>query len=404
MRKRILWVTPEIPDLNGGGGSIRQHHLLSRLAREADVEVVMIGALPDAELRAQLVGLTELPHPPARSSFRRRLGNVQSLVPGQPPSEVEIFRPVAAALRRAMPDESKFDVVQIEHELLSELLPRTRVARWAITLHNLVSVRMRHQVEVTERRRVQWLLRSDTVHATRLERKVLRQYDLTITVSEEDAAAIGPGTAVVPNGVDLDRFRPTAVPGEPRVLFSGSFNYEPNIDGAQWLCEAVLPRVRAVIPNATVLLVGRDPNERVRKLASLPGVEAHFDVPSVVPFLESARVALVPLRMGSGTRLKALEAMAARRPLVGTAIGLEGIGLVAGESAAIENGPDSFADQIVSLCRDDARAESMAEAAYRLVVGRFGWDRIADEYVERVLSLAGSSPSTGHQVEPGLTT
>src|SRR5205823_15052400 len=97
------------------------------------------------------------------------------------------------------------------------------------------------------------------------------------------------------------------------------------IDGAVWFCTGVLPQVRSAVPTASVALVGRSPAPEVEALGALDGVEVHADVPSVVPYLRAARVAIVPLRIGTGTRLKAREAMAAGRPVVGTTVGLEGL-------------------------------------------------------------------------------
>ena len=113
------------------------------------------------------------------------------------------------------------------------------------------------------------------------------------------------------------------VPGDD-VVFTGTLSWYPNIEGLEWFCTEVFPSVRAALPDARIHIVGREPLPAVHGLAEAPGVCLHADVPSVVPFLERARLAVVPVRIGSGTRLKALEAMASGRPVVGTAIGLAG--------------------------------------------------------------------------------
>jgi len=139
------------------------------------------------------------------------------------------------------------------------------------------------------------------------------------------------------------------------------------------------------VPTTTMLVVGRQPDDRVRRLAGLPGIECHFDVPTILPYLCAARTVVVPLRIGSGTRLKALEAMAARRPIVGTSIGLEGLGLSQAESAEISDDPEALAKATIRVLTDDAYADALARTARRIAEDRFSWDRVAQTYMEGVL-------------------
>ncbi|HLI54747.1 MAG TPA: glycosyltransferase family 4 protein [Acidimicrobiales bacterium] len=394
MALRMLWVSDEVPDAGRGGGSIRQHHLLKRTAAFAEVDLVLVGQLTDGELASLLHGVTCLPRPQdplaawgsgALGTARRRLHNLATTLPGRPPSEVALNCRVVQALRQHVGNASGYDVVQVEHEHLAGVLPRHRNGRWAITLHNLLSVRCRQRAAVTDKPRVRRLWEADARRAAAWERRIVNGYDLTFAVSAEDAEALGGRTEVVPNGVDLEGFPATPVPPAHSMIFSASFNYEPNIDGAVWLCEEILPRVRSEVPDATLLLVGRQPHERVRRLAALPGVDAHFDVPSVFPLLAAARVALVPLRQGSGTRLKALEAMAAGRPLAGTPVGLEGLGLVDGESALMSDSAEGVARAAVRLLLDDGTATRVATSARSLAERHFGWDSLAERYLDSVL-------------------
>lgn len=392
MRPRLLWVTDELPDPGRGGGSIRQYHLLRRVAEKADVDLLMVGDRLHPELSRVLrrVYTVERPPPPLSrggplGTARRRVHNLATLVPGRPPSEVVVNRRVAATLRERLPDLSGYDLVQVEHETLAGILPRHRTSRWAVTIHNLLSVRDRQRAALETRPRTRRLWQADAARAEAWERRIVSGYDVTIAVSEEDAAVLGGRVAVVPNGVDLERFTPTPLPDDPVILFSASFNYEPNIDAATWVCEEILPRVRARLPDARLLLVGRQPDRRLRDLAGRPGVEGRFDVPSVLPHLEESRVALVALRQGSGTRLKALEAMAAGRPVAGTAVGLEGLSLEDGRSASIADRAEDLADRVVELCRDGPLATRMAAEARSVAEARFGWDAVARAYVDQVL-------------------
>jgi glycosyltransferase involved in cell wall biosynthesis len=392
LRKRVLWVSHEIPDRDLGGGSIRQYHLLRRLLEHADVDLVLLGKLRDEALRAALGKVVELPAPPMYPVWRRRLGNLRAMVPGGEATEMYLTSPIAEVLRAHLGDTSAYDLVQVEHEQLARLLPPVRSNIWVMTLHNLVSVWSEQRAAVSQKGRVRWVLLSDARRARDFERRIVEQYDLTIAMCEEDVQRLGGSgrVLVVPNGVDLDRFHSTPLPSRPRLLFSGTFNWEPNIDGAEWLCRELFPRIRTRVPGATLVVVGRDPDQRVRNLANTPGAEFHFDVPSIVPFVESARVALVPLRMGSGTRLKALEALAAGRPVAGTSVGLEGLDLRDGVSAAIADDPDELAERVARLCQDNEHAGELVATGRRIVEEHYSWDRIGAAYVDHVLGAVSA--------------
>jgi glycosyltransferase involved in cell wall biosynthesis len=161
----------------------------------------------------------------------------------------------------------------------------------------------------------------------------------------------------------------------------------PNVDGVTWFCRDVLPLVRAAVPDVRFDIVGSEPVPEVRALAALPGVAVHADVPSVVPWLEQARVAVVPLRIGSGTRLKALEAMSAGRPVAGTTIGLEGLGIEPGVHAMVGDAPDQLAAAVIALLTDVDLAARVAARGADHARGRFGWDAIGRRFVDALLSL-----------------
>lgn len=390
---RVLWVTEEIPDLRLGGGSIRQFHLLTALAAKADVEVLALGRLPDPALRRSLAAIEEL-DPPARWGRRREWVRFRAgLLPGLLPAEVAVAAPARRALSGPLLSRlarGGYDVVQVEHETLAPLV-RARPGRagpaWSVTLHNLLSVRLRQAAAATAKERVRWLCQRDAGNAERLERSLRRDYEQVITVSPADAAAIG-GATVVPNGVDLDAFRPSPLPAEPRLILTASWNWQPNVDAARWAATELLPRVRARVAGASLLLVGRQPNDVVRGLGSLEGVETHFDVESVVPHLRSARVAVVPLSVGSGTRLKALEALASGRPVVGTAIGLDGLGLVDGDNARVATSADDMARAVAELLTDDRIAGRLAAAGRAHVERHFGWEAFGGQLFEALSSAA----------------
>jgi glycosyltransferase involved in cell wall biosynthesis len=303
------------------------------------------------------------------------------------------------ALRRLADD---VDVVVVQHVHLASLLPPSRRARWFLEVHNVPSVRSRQELARTAGRRQRWLLARDVPKGERFERAAVTSYDGLVVVSEEDATTLttdratrarGP-VVVVPSGVDLSTAA-TPVPSEPAVLLPASLNYRPNVLGAVWFCDEVLPLVQEQVPGLRFDLVGREPVPEVVALGDRPGVAVTADVPSMAPWFERARVVVVPLWIGTGTRLKALEALASGRPLVGTSIGLEGLGLVDGEHARIVDDAGEMAAAVVELCRSDERADALAVAGRRHVEEHFDWAASASRMADALERAARTDRQTG---------
>lgn len=391
-----LWITAEPPDRDQGGGNIRQAHLLEALGPRLATHVLMTGHLTDDRTRRAVAGVTELPeHPvrPPRTRLERRARSLwTALGPGAAPEVAAAAgarRELARALQAMAGD---FAVAVVNHQALAPLLPRQRAARWVFHPHNVSARRAAQQLATTRGRRQRWLLRREMAKAHHLEQWAVRSYDALLTVSAEDARALGAGTAtpviVAPNGVDLDRFQPAPLGREPRLVFTGTMNYLPNVDAMQWFCTEVLPLVRAQVPGTTLDIVGRHPVADVEALGNLDGVHVHGGVPQIVPWLHDARVVVVPLRLGTGTRLKALEAMACARPLVATGIGLEGLGVRDGVHALVRETPAAMADAIVLLLRDDEAASGIGAAGRALVEASFDWKRIGAALADAVVAVA----------------
>lgn len=386
---RVLWVTAEPPDRRGGGGNIRQSLLLERVARAGhEVDLLVAGGPPDDVAAASAVRLTRVPvtavHRPTGTLSRRALALRLAVHGG--PAELHDNGPARKALRAAWPTE-EHDVVLVEHAGLSPLVRLRRPGEhWACTLHNVASGTAAGLRDVATGARQRLLLAREASQAAALERFVVSRYDSVVSVSSDDAALLPGPSVVVPNGVDLAVFSPTPLPGRPRLVFTGTLSYLPNVDGLQWFCADVLPHVVEAEPDVVLDIVGRDPVPEVAELAKLPHVEVHADVPSVVPYLGRAQICLVPLRVGTGSRLKALEAMAAGRPVVGTSVGLAGLGLEG--QAAVADGPAELAHAVVTLLRDPVRAHALAAAGREHVERTFGWDSVAQLLVSHLEEVA----------------
>jgi glycosyltransferase involved in cell wall biosynthesis len=302
------------------------------------------------------------------------------------PGEVYVARNaarlVATELRR-IDAANAYDAVVMQHVAFSRLLPRRRRGRWVCELDRLGSIDMRQLRAITPGTRQQWLYGREEAAYRRLERWIGQHYDGVVGVSDEDLAGLPGQLMAIANGVDTARFTASPIPEEPRLVMTGYLGTPPNVTGALWLCREVLPIVQAAVPAARLDIVGGAPTEEIRRLAELPGVAVHADVPDIVPYLSAARVAVVPLVMGSGTRLKALEAFAAGRPVAGTSIGLTGLGVSDGTGALIGDSPADLAERIVRLLRDDVLAAKLVADGLS-IAGRHDWRTLGDGYVAAV--------------------
>jgi glycosyltransferase involved in cell wall biosynthesis len=181
------------------------------------------------------------------------------------------------------------------------------------------------------------------------------------------------------------------------MVFTGSMDWMPNEDGIGWFVEAILPRIRAAIPTATLTIVGRNPTPKVRALhAPDAGVSVTGSVPDVRPYLASHQLFIVPLRVGGGTRLKIYEGMTMGLPTVSTTIGAEGLPVVDGEHIVLADDPASFAQACIALLNDPARSESMGNAADSYVREHFGWDGVAKRFAEFCQAAIPAVPASLH--------
>ncbi|HZT64244.1 MAG TPA: glycosyltransferase [Acidimicrobiales bacterium] len=399
-RPRALWVTSEPPDHQRGGGAVRQAHLIDALADRAEVDLLLVGDLADHELRVRLRSTVALPAPPPRppeSVFARRVRDLWRVAVARLPSEAADRAGERRLLSGALDGRRghRYDVVHVEHLGLAGLAGAARAAaavggRVSIDVQNVPSLMAAHARRLAPGGRQRLLWAGEEAAARRFQRNLLHSFDVVCCVSADDAAALAAGrTVVVPNGVDVSRFEGAAarpLPEEPRLVFTGTLDYLPNVDAAVWFATSVLPEVRAAVPAATLEVVGRSPTAEVRALARLPGVTVRADVADVTPHLAAARVAVVPVRIGSGSRLKALEAMAARRPVVGHPVGLEGLAIEAGTHALVADDVAGTAAAVTKLLTDDALARRLAASGRDLVERLYRWERIGAVFADALIA------------------
>lgn len=218
------------------------------------------------------------------------------------------------------------------------------------------------------------------------ERLALSWVDGATTVSNLDRASLAKNheqlrMAVIPNGVDLDYFRPLPPPAQAHhLVFTGSMDWRPNQDAAHYFVREILPLLRQARPDLECTFVGRNPPTDIQRLGQVPGVHITGTVEDVRPYVERALVYVVPLRIGGGSRLKILEALALGRAVVSTTVGAEGLDVVHDRHIMLADDPISFAESVLRLLGDSKRCQELAIEGRRLVEQHYGWDALANRF------------------------
>lgn len=382
---RILVLAPHFPRFPGTGAPTRLYCLLREGAARHRYHLVAAphyGEPADPEMLGPLVERwDEVSAPPRPAGRLQRLAARVRRAVGSAPQAVERLLPLREPVQqrlRASLTEFRPDLLQVEHTVTTPLLEgMAGLPPTLVVVHDLVHRIQERAASVAPDAagRAAWTEQARRMKA--LETRLFRGSACFVTCSEEDRAALldlapGARVTVVPNGVDVDYFG-VAPPGEPtRLVFTGNMESVPNADAARWFCEEILDRV----PEARLDIVGQNPTPEVLALAG-PRATVHGAVPDVRPYVAAGGLFVVPLRIGSGTRLKILEAMAMGRPVVSTRVGAEGLGLQHGEEALLADTPQDFADAVRALMADEGLRARLAERGRRLVEERFAWRVLA---------------------------
>jgi polysaccharide biosynthesis protein PslH len=265
---------------------------------------------------------------------------------------------------------------------------------WVLSLHNVDSALLRSIARSERRLSGGWLSAWNRAHAlAAVERRKVPAADAVLCVSAQDRdalARLGSEPLLVPNGVDDSFFAVPAAPaGEEQILFFGQFDYAPNANGiARFLAEG-WPRVAAARPSARLVLVGGGMSPELERLITAgERIEARGFVDSVEDELAGSQFTIAPLWEGGGTRLKVVESLAAARPVVGTPLGVEGLGFEHGRHGVVADTPAALADAAASLLEQPERVRQLADHG-RQHAEQFRWSeatRPAAQLYERFLT------------------
>jgi sugar transferase (PEP-CTERM/EpsH1 system associated) len=396
---KILWVKVGGLVPLDTGGKIRSYHILREMSRRHDVTFFTSYAEHRDDIHGELDRIfARVVRYPLRVPGSRSVGHIAHYARGFFSSQPHQFlryqnSQVTLGLRRLL-EKEKFDVVVCDFLAAAGMIPWHFPVPKVLFTHNVEALIWERQCAVTRNllwKAISWREYRTTALA---ERRYLNLADHVLAVSETDrnlfARIIEPAKiTVIPTGVDLEFFQPAA--GEEQVntlVFTGSMDYMPNEDGICYFIEQVLPRVQLHIPNVALQVVGRRPSSRLLKLAAMtPGVEVTGGVEDIRPYVQRGSVYVVPLRVGSGTRLKIFEAMAMGKAVISTSVGAEGLPVRSEQDILIADTPEAFANGVVRLLADRNLRTDLGRSARELVVQKHSWASVTQHFESTLESL-----------------
>jgi glycosyltransferase involved in cell wall biosynthesis len=352
--KRALFLSPEDPTPGWGGGGLRSSSLLEYLRRHFEVQVVRF------DLRQHSKNV--------RARIER---NAVRLLQGVPPL-FDRFSGYEEQLAQKM-NGAHYDLAVVEHFWCASYAPllRRHASRLVLDLHNIESELARSHARAV-RWPLSWASQRFSESYRRLERQWIPCFDTVLVTSQADQSRVHhKDVHVYPNA--LPQLAQPHTEEEPCIVFSGNLEYHPNLEAVRWFRRDIWPLVKDLCPGIEWRLIGRNPHAVEKVVAGDPQIRLIGPVEDALSEIARARVSVVPLLSGSGTRFKILEAWAAGRAVVSTRLGAEGLGARNGEHLILAEDPASFSEAVGNAVRDEVLRRKLGRAGRKLYLEKFTW-------------------------------
>ena len=407
---KILYVTQIVPYPPHGGVLQRGYNLLRELGKRHDVHLLAFhhpNELPHGEpverslreLRAFCREIEYFELWPKKSAAHMAAALARGAFSSDPFSVLAHRSPqLRARMRELCAPAGAFDLVHLDTIALVPYADECNGLPITLAHHNIESQLMARRAErergFAQRVYVGW----QAARLRRLEQRVCGQF-MNIAVSDADAATLrdicpAARTAVIPNGVDTQYFHPRPGSETPLLVFTGGMGMFANRDAVHWFIDAIWPIVKARVPEARFAAIGKFPTQHARDAAARDSaIEVPGFVDDVRPWVARAAIYIVPMRVGGGTRLKVLDAMAQGKAIVSTTLGAEGIEATAGEHLRVADEPEAFAQAIIGLLADPQARARLGAAARHRVEEKYSWD-VLGRKLEQVYAQAARVPAT----------
>jgi sugar transferase (PEP-CTERM/EpsH1 system associated) len=412
---RILWLSHMIPYPPKAGVLLRSYYLLKAVAAKHSVDLfsfiqepwlTTLFASRDVGLRESRTALESLcdevsfaPIEKLQRVFGKPRAALESLFTRDPYMAGWLKGPAARSALTQLAATRSYDLVHLDTVSLAPYRSLFPDAVHVLNHHNIESHMLLRRAEHEGNALKAWYFRQEGSRLERFERELSRTVDLNVTCSTLDSdrlRAIQPEarTTEIPNGVDIEFFKPQGAEERPHsLIFVGTMSWYPNVDAVLWLLKDIFPRIRAKCPSATLDIVGANAPDSVTTLArQTPGAVLHGFVPEVRPLLDSAALYVCPIRDGGGTKLKVLDAFAMQKCLVAHPVALEGIAARDGVEVAVADSADAFAERALALLADKPTRQRIGAAARELAVRKYSFASIGSELAQLYEQLPPRRP------------
>jgi sugar transferase (PEP-CTERM/EpsH1 system associated) len=393
---RVLFLSQIVPYPPHGGVLQRGYNLLREVGRNASVTLLAFvhpdelrtAADIDTSRRALLEfceSVEYFPLWPKASRVHTAAALAISAASPQPFSVIAHRSAAFAGRVSAVLQNTPPDIIHIDTLALCPFVPLDRRCASVLTHHNIESTLMARRAQAEPGWFARQFLRREANKLRSYEAHTAAIHDVNVVVSAPDAEAltgIAPGVrnVVVPNGVDIEYFSPDSATEEDALVYTGGMNMFANRDAVMYFLREIWPLIRARHANVRFYAVGQEPPAELRAFAeSDKRVVVTGFVTDIRPIVRQAAVYVVPLRVGGGTRLKVLDAMAMGKAMVTTSIGCEGIDVRSGEHVIAADSPDQFAESTLMLLADRDRRLTLGRAARDLVERRYAWSIVGGQ-------------------------
>ena len=382
---KVLFLSPTVPFPLTDGGRIRVFNLLKQIAAKSDVTLLALETQPtDAEGVAELQQLGIQVHLVRNAPTLPRLSFgtlVNAFLKRQPITVARYDLPAYRQKLRELITSDTFDLVHYEMFHTAQFRTETDLPG-VLSQQNVDSAIWRRLCGETVNPFYKFAYWTQQLAFQRYERVLSPKFDAVTCTSDIDAAVFQRHCAedtieIIPNGVDVTHYQPDFTSEAPaHLIYIGSMDWYPNEDAVAFFADEVLPQIQEKVPDVQFSIVGGNPSARVQRLAERDGVVVTGRVPEIKPYFAEATVFVVPLRIGSGTRLKILEALAMGKAIVSTSVGAEGLDLKDGEEIFIADEPTVFADAVIGLLTDPSLRRRIGENGRARVEQDYDWRSI----------------------------
>lgn len=370
------------------------HHLVVNIAKIHDVTLVCLEPDNDEQaagidvLKANNVTVETVPVAHNQKKSNKRLYQFLSLFSGK---TYQYFQYHSASMQKRIDDLcglNNYDLILAEFSQMGYYkLPES--ATKYVDQHNVEYEIMQRTYETEKSPLRKLLAKSEYKKYYRQEIENCEKFDACLTTSQRDTdilkARMQSDTSfhVIPNGVDSEFFQALDIPQNPNlILFTGTISYYPNVEGILWFAKNVWPLIKQRKPEAQFCIAGKSPPAEIQALTSDPSIEVTGAVDDMRDYYAKAAVVVVPLRVGGGTRLKILEAMAMEKAVVSTGVGAEGIEYTVNKNILIEDDPQGFANATIDVLENSEKKALLETQGRKLVEKLYDWKAVTSKLCE----------------------